>query len=56
MIEPTTGDKWQLEPPLAICYTLNPFERSGKVNVINDMLYKMEREFLARMDGNENDR
>jgi len=57
IVEPATGDKWQLEPPLAICYTmLDPLERSGMVHVINDMLYKMEREFLARMDGNENDR
>ena len=56
MVDPETGDKFQLEPPLAICYTLNPFDRNGKVNVINNMLYKMEREFLARMDKDENDR
>ena len=51
MIDPENGDRHQLEPPLAICYTMfDPCEHSGVVYTVNNMLHQMEHEFLNRMD------
>ena len=52
VVVPETGEKHQLEPPLAICYTMfDPFERGGVIHTVNNMLHQMEHEFLKRMDG-----
>lgn len=52
MVNPNTGEKHQLEPPLSVCYTLyDPFERGGIVYFVNDMFHQLEHEFLKRMDG-----
>lgn len=56
VVDQKTGDKYQLEPPLAICYTMfDPFERGGVRYAVNNMLHQMEQEFLKRMDGGVND-
>lgn len=56
MVDPETGTKYQLEPPLAICYTMcAPRERGGIIYTVNNMLRQMEREFLKQMDGGMND-
>lgn len=52
MVDPETGERRQLEPPLTICYTMcAPCERGGVVYTVNNMLHQMEHEFLNRMDG-----
>ena len=56
MVVPETGEKHQLEPPLAICYTMfDPCGHDGVIYTVNNMLHQMEREFLNRMDGGTND-
>lgn len=52
MVDLKTGEIKQIDPPLSICYTMfDPLERGGVVYAVNDMLHKLEHEFLKRMDG-----
>lgn len=56
MIDPETGERHQLEPPLTICYTMYaPCGRGGVIYTVNNMLHQMEREFLNRVNGGADD-
>ena len=56
MVDPETGERHQLEPPLTICYTMcAPCGSGGVIYTVNNMLHQMERELLNRVGGGAND-
>ena len=56
MVNPETGERHQLEPPLTICYTMcDPYERCGVIYAVDSMMLQMERELLNRVDGGVKD-
>ena len=49
-------DVHEMEPPLSVCFSVyDVIERGGVVYGVNELLHRLEHEFLKRFDGGKND-
>lgn len=49
-------DVHEMEPPLSVCFSVyDVIERGGVVYGVNELLHRLEQEFLKRFDGGKND-
>lgn len=52
IVDLETHERHDLEPPLSIRYSIyDPMEHGNVIYCVNEMLHKLEKEFLNRLDG-----